>query len=208
MPRRMLQAYLISGNTESQIWCIGVAQCLGAGRVSLSFAVNDVSTPELFRSRNSSLICNYCSPRSLANLAQTSSFFAEPALDALWANHRQLISTLLSNVLPTDAVTLTSHESYSMMEPFHSETGHLAVEPTDEQWDRVASYGARMRTVWVSYYLHKYSSIVVHFSPDLISMWMLYSQRRKIGPALCPNAKALIWHIADPSAMAQELALY
>ncbi|TRM68173.1 hypothetical protein BD626DRAFT_565028 [Schizophyllum amplum] len=152
-----------------------------------------------------SLICEYSSPCSQANLAQTCTFIAEPALDALWADQMS-ISDLLVSVLPENTITFTTHDRYLLMEPFCPEQGHVAVEPTDAQWDRVASYGARMKTVGVSSYLRPWSPHNVHFSRGLIGKWMEYAQRRGIGPALCPNAKYAEWNIVEPSKMAHELA--
>ncbi|KAL1761592.1 hypothetical protein FB107DRAFT_200912 [Schizophyllum commune] len=143
-----------------------------------------------------SLICRYATLQARASLAQTCTLFSDSALNALWKE--QSIPNLFLNVLPHNTVRLTKVDGYLVMELNPDQD-----VPTDDQWRRVAMYGARIKSTATT--VEDSDALAVHFSEDILSLWSSYTQRRGMSRAFCPRAIELRWNIRDPHAMRREL---
>ncbi|KAL1684683.1 hypothetical protein GGG16DRAFT_67817 [Schizophyllum commune] len=143
-----------------------------------------------------SLICRYATLQARASLAQTCTLFSDSALNALWKE--QSIPNLFLNVLPHNTVRLNKKDGYLVMELNPDQD-----VPTDDQWRRVAMYGARIKSTSTTG--EESDALAVYFSEDILSLWSSYTQRRGMSRAFCPRAIELRWNIRDPHAMQREL---
>ncbi|KAL1739282.1 hypothetical protein HDZ31DRAFT_27431, partial [Schizophyllum fasciatum] len=129
------------------------------------------------------LICSFASPETCACLARTCKDFLEPALDSLWSV--QATFGLLLCILP-DVFTLV---------PVANEDAfwvNLNRDLTDDEWARLAFYGARIKRLYVGHAFDG-TEYALRLSAGFIHGWLRYTGRMDLPLSLCPRVAHVHW---------------